>query len=53
MAVIARAPRQSVLRRPVITEAIPIAATALMPIVLFPMLAAAIVAATTAPYGTR
>ena len=34
-----------------ITEAIPIAATALMPIVLFPMLGVATVAATTAPYG--
>jgi hypothetical protein len=34
-----------------ITEAIPIAATALLPIVLFPMLGVAAVAATTAPYG--
>ena len=34
-----------------ITEAIPIAATALLPIVLFPLLGVATVAATTAPYG--
>ncbi len=34
-----------------ITEAIPIAATALLPIVLFPLLGVATVAATTAPYA--
>ncbi|MEO6332387.1 MAG: SLC13 family permease, partial [Gemmatimonadaceae bacterium] len=34
-----------------ITEAIPIAATALLPVVLFPLLGVATVAATTAPYA--
>lgn len=36
-----------------ITEAIPIAATALLPIVLFPLLGIATIAATTAPYANE